>query len=120
MSLKNRKTRNDIILFALVLFLAVVALVIISFTKKNGTEVEILKDGISYGKYSISENRKIDVDGLLTVVIEDNKVYVTDSKCKNGFCSSHSAISKSGEIIVCLPNSIVIKITGDEGVDVVI
>lgn len=51
----------------------------------------------------------------LTVRIEDGKVWVTDADCPDKLCEHAGAISRAGQQIVCLPNAIVITLTGDGG-----
>lgn len=120
MPLKDKRIKNDIILIAVILLVAVVGLILFNSFQSKGASVEVIKDGKTFGIYDLNRDDVIDVDGYLTVVIKDGKVSVKDSKCKNGYCSSHEPISFVGQIIVCLPNDIVIKITGQEGADVVI
>lgn len=63
--------------------------------------------------YSISENREIELDGKIgkiKIEIKDMKVRVKESSCPNKICVKTGWISRSGEIIVCAPNEVTIRI----------
>lgn len=50
----------------------------------------------------------------LTVHIKSGKVWVTDADCGDKTCVHTGAISRSGQSIVCLPNGIVISVSGED------
>lgn len=77
---------------------------------KPGARVKIAENGTTQ-EYPISENRTIELSSL-TVVIENGKVYVTDSTCPDKICEHSGKISRVNQSIVCLPSGIVITITG--------
>jgi hypothetical protein len=80
-----------------------------------GEKVLITADGRDYGIYSLAENQTIDVtiDGHTNhITIKDGTVSMTYSTCKNQVCVNTSAISHTKDAIVCLPNKIVVEITG--------
>ena len=49
-----------------------------------------------------------------TVVIKDGTVYMESASCHNQVCVKHSAISLTGESIICLPNKIIVRIEGSK------
>ena len=80
-----------------------------------GEKVLITADGRDYGIYSLAENQTIDVtiDGHTNhITIKDGTVSMTYSTCKNQVCVNTGAISQTKDAIVCLPNKIVVEITG--------
>lgn len=111
-------TKADIVLFIILMILGGVSSAYFSLSENSGQTVVIESDKKPYATYSLSEDKRVVVtskNGTNTVVIEDGKVYVTDSSCKNQVCVKHTAISRSGESIVCLPNKLVVSIEGKEG-----
>ncbi|MCD7771012.1 MAG: NusG domain II-containing protein [Oscillospiraceae bacterium] len=108
------KFKADVILFAIIVLMATALIFVGNCRKSAGSTVIITLNGTTYAEASLPANVEIDVDGLLTVVIEDGEVWVTGSTCPDGLCEGMGAISRSGESIVCLPNGIVVKITSDE------
>ena len=58
-------------------------------------------------QYSLSENRRIKIEGTMgesIIEIKQRKARFVHSPCRKQFCVLHSWISHSGEIIACLPN----------------
>lgn len=115
---KARKSRPfkkaDIILYAVVVAFTVLA-VALAYTKP-GSAVEITIAGRTY-TYPLNEDRVVDV-GHLQVVIRDSKVWVTDADCPDKVCEHTGKISYENQTIVCIPNTITVRITGGDGPDV--
>lgn len=94
-------------------------------TREEGVWVVVSVQGKEYGKYRLSENRIQEITGPLgtnRLVIEDGRVWMEEAVCPDWYCIRQGEISKSGEQIICLPNGIVVEITGGEegGLDAVV
>ncbi|MCD8006115.1 MAG: NusG domain II-containing protein [Oscillospiraceae bacterium] len=109
-----KKLNPDLLLFLAIILVAGLLFALLSAFQGDGSTVVVTLNGETYAEASLSKDVEIDVEGLLTVVIEGGEVWVTDSTCPDGLCEGMGSISKSGESIVCLPNGIVVKITADE------
>lgn len=90
----------------------------------GGATVIIEHDGELWGKYSLYESQVIDIDtdtGHNQAVIENGKVYMAEANCPDHYClgqhKEKGGIDASNETIVCLPNKIVISVTGDGSAD---
>ena len=59
---------------------------------------------------------------LNLLIIEDGYAYIKEASCPDGLCVHQGKINKSGEMIVCLPNEVVVTVEGpeDSGVDSVV
>lgn len=58
--------------------------------------------------------------GITIVEIHDGHAHIEQSPCKNQTCVSSGSISRPGDWIACLPNSVFVRIEGSEqegGVD---
>ncbi len=55
------------------------------------------------------------------VVIENGQVQMAEANCPDKVCLHHTPIDTAGQSIVCLPNQVVVTISGThpEGVDIV-
>ena len=109
-----KKFKNDIILFAGILCLALLALLVFNLTKKEGKFVTVSINGKIEYTYNLSENmEKVIQNGVFsnTLVIKDNKVSVSYANCRDKICVNHRSINSVGETIVCLPHKLVIAIT---------
>lgn len=109
---------SDIIIFAV---LAVVISVIIIFVsmRESGDTVEIYCSGELVGSYSLETDASFEYGGLC-IVISNGECYVACSDCDDHICEYFGSISKVNETIICVPNSIVIKVVGDSGLSAVV
>ncbi len=58
--------------------------------------------------------------GSNVIAIKDGCVYMKEADCKNKICVNTGKINSPGQSIVCLPNRIIVEITGkEEGFDAV-
>lgn len=107
-------------IFLLILLVALVGLTLyFSLTPKPGQYVEIYVDGDRLkSAIPLSENAVIELEGL-TVVVSEGKVYVQDADCPDKLCEKTGEIKKAGESIICLPNRVVIKISGKAEVEAI-
>lgn len=115
----NKKTKNDIILVAVILLIAAAGLLVANFTRQEGSIVVVKIDGEETERYSLDEDRTVEIitgksnEFSNTLVIEDGKAYISQADCPDKICKEHRAISYTGETIVCLPHKIVIEITAE-------
>ncbi len=124
--------KADFLLFFF--FLAVAALIaVVPLLRSSGDEqtVRIISGGEVVGMYPLNKDIEIEVsrDGHLNIVsIEGNKVVMKYSDCRNQVCVHTGEISQAGEMIVCLPNYVIVEIIGkkegggedDNTVDVIV
>lgn len=113
--------RNDIFLIILVLVIAIVGFFALKIYQKedefSNAQVIITIDKKVYKSYNLNENieEKIETEyGYNTLVIKDNKAYISEADCPDGICVSHKEAAKQGETIVCLPHRLVVEIKGGE------
>lgn len=111
----NKKTKNDIILFSVLLLLSLIILIAVTLTRKDGSYAEIKVDGELYGVYSLNEDRVIDIGDTNHIVISEGYVYMESADCPDRTCVKRGKISKSGESIVCLPNRVTVTIKASSG-----
>ena len=52
--------------------------------------------------------------GFLKLEVKSGKIRVLDSPCPKKICINTGWISKPGQMIVCIPNRVIIKILGSE------
>ncbi len=119
---KNKK-RNDFILAAVILVIAVAGLLIMNFTKTQGDFAVVKIDGVEKHKLSLNEEIKLDIvtgekeEYINTLIIEDGVAYMSEANCPDGICVAHRPIKNTGESIVCLPHKIVVEIQSKNNVD---
>ena len=99
--MKKRISRNDVIFLAILLAVVTVFLVVY---ERTGTRADA------------GACMRVTVDGVTTNVltIRDGRADMTEADCPDKLCVHQKAISKNHEMIVCLPNKVVVEVTGSE------
>ena len=109
----QRLTGADKVLIAASACLIVAIYVFANTVAGQGSEVLIDVDGKTVHKTSLREEHVITVNGVhgrLTVETRDGKVAITHADCPNHICVQTGWRSRSGEVIVCVPNKTVVRI----------
>lgn len=113
----TKKRIRSVIILAGILLVSVVWLVI-NGTKDDGERVVIALGG------EIIQEMSLNVDASFLagskegdynlIVVEDGKAYVSEANCANQICKNSKSISKSGEVITCIPHRLVVTIVSPE------
>lgn len=119
----NKKILRDIILAVSIILISLIALLIFR-ESASGNYVSVSIKGAEKLRLSLNQNieRIIETEnGNNILKIENGKVSVSDADCPDLLCAKHRAISKTGETIVCLPHSLVIRVVSDKnGLDITV
>lgn len=116
---KSKKSRNDIILVAVILLIAAAGLLFVSLNREPGSLAAVKIDGVQTAVYPLSENTTVEIltgeedEFSNTLVIENGKAYISQANCPDRICAGHRAVSFTGETIVCLPHKVIIEIISD-------
>ena len=109
--------KADIILAVALIIVGLAISYILSFGQEIGRELTISCAGEKFGTYSLLEDREIVIDRndhINKVTIKNGIVSMSFSDCHGQDCIHQGEINKSGEAIICLPNKVVLEISGDE------
>ena len=109
---------GDFVAIAVIIVLAVAILIYPHVSANAGETVNISRNGEEVLKLKLSEDREIELDGMI-IKISERKVMVSESDCHDLVCKKTRAISRSGEVIVCAPKRIFIEIKGDRELDAI-
>lgn len=111
---KKEVVRRDIILIACVLIAAFAALLIINLTKQSGTVAVIYVNNDEYARMPLDVDAEIVIysDGKATntLVVQNGKAYMSSAVCPDKICVNTGSISNENEMIVCLPNKVIVVI----------
>ena len=113
--------KRDIILIASILIIAIALFLIVELTKEEGAGVTVKVDGVEVAEYSLSKNGTYPLNGGTNIlVIEDGRAYLIDANCPDKLCVHQGKISRTGEVITCLPNKLTVTVFGvEESVDLI-
>ena len=115
---KYRKKRIHDIVLGLALLIVAMTLFVVDITKASNDDgnktVVISIDGEKKSEYPLKEDGVYLLEGshlgTNKLVIKDGKAYIEEASCPDKQCMKQGKISKAGEMLVCLPNRVVIKI----------
>ncbi len=115
---------GDFIAVAVVLLLSFSVWLLFFLSKNdNGNSISVIENSDTVlAEYPLDKNGEYSVKSQngysLTVKIENGEAEVTASDCPNGYCVQSEKISRGGEVIVCAPAHIKIRVeSGWEGGD---
>lgn len=114
-----RVTKLDKLLFFAVVAASAAAMLFsgVLFSGAKGTRVRIEVAGRLYGEYPL-EDKVVEVRstyGYNRVQISPEGACVTESDCPDGLEMREGTISHAGQALICLPNRLVVTITGTGG-----
>lgn len=113
----SKKLRNDIILTASVITVAVLVFFIIRLTALDGGYAEVKKDGKIIGKYPLNVDTKVEIgeeNSYNLLIIEGGSAYIKEASCPDKLCVHQGSVQKNGETLVCLPNKTVVTVRSNE------
>lgn len=116
---QGKKRKRDLILVAAILAVAGCFYAGNWFlNQKPATMVEISIDGTVVETLDLSKDTQLTINskngGTNHIVIQDGKAHISDASCPDKICINQGEISQNGEMIVCLPNLMIAKITAPE------
>lgn len=110
------KKGDFVLLFAVLGVAALLALTgLFREKKEEGASVRVFVDGTEVGTYALSTDRTIEIKGVRgtnVLRIENGVAFMEKASCPDFYCIQQGKISKTGEKIICLPNKIVVEVTG--------
>ncbi|MBS4538877.1 NusG domain II-containing protein [Clostridium sp. D2Q-11] len=85
----------------------------------NNKKAEIYIDGELYNSYELTEDIDEEVVintelGTNIIKLYNNGVNIIDADCPDKYCVSDGFINEPGEMLVCLPNKVVVEIKGEK------
>lgn len=114
--MKDIFRKSDIVLIVSLFVTAV----LFNFILYGGTtdRAVIKLDGETVETLNLSKNQSIIIDRdeiYVEIVVESGKVFINESSCPDKLCVRQGKISGRNQSLVCLPNRLVVEITGMPG-----
>ncbi|MCR4879685.1 MAG: NusG domain II-containing protein [Bacilli bacterium] len=122
----KKKLRNDIILIASLLLVAVAFLIVILATRKSNNlvaKVYVQNKVVEVVNLSSPTKTEFDVEGLhgtVHVSVKNGAIAITESNCPHQDCVHVGYVDETNRPIICAYNGVYIVIEGSSNTDVVI
>ena len=115
----DMKKYDFIVIAVVIAVVGIMAFVLYGLNNESGKFVQVEIDGAVIDTVLISEDFEKEYTsadgGKNTLMIIDGKAKVTYADCPDGICFRHSAISRTGESIICLPHKLVVRVVDTAG-----
>jgi hypothetical protein len=117
---------GDFIAICSVVFLAIVVFFgyFIGTQSVENAKVQIYQNNELLQEFPLNSTDEIvyTVEGeyINTIVIKNGEVYFETASCPGTDCVHSGSISKPGRTLVCLPNKVEVRITGNADADIVV
>ena len=110
--------KNEIKIIA-VLLLAIALLGFWSHSNRRpGQTAQIYQNGVLMMTLDLNMDGVYKIDEI-TIEVRNQSIAVVHSDCPDKICVKTGSISYVGQIIACVPNNLIIRITGESDIDAV-
>ena len=119
---RKKTAYRDLALVAFFLLLAAGLSAALLLGRPAGAAVVVRVDGREIARYSLAREGVYPLNGGSNIlVIENGEAYLSQADCPDKLCVRQGKISRSGQVITCLPNRVTVTVVGaEDGVDVVV
>ena len=110
--------KADVILLVIILALSVLGFVLLRKNSSDSSKVEITVSGQTVKSVPLSANGTYPIEsdyGYNIICVESGQVWVEDTDCPNKDCMRFGKVSSEGQVILCLPHKLAVRIVGGEG-----
>lgn len=114
--------KNDIKLIIVLLVIILISFILYFVTKKDAIKAYVYYKDELIQEIDLSIDNTYQVtgeNGEVVIEVKDNKIRVIKENSPYHLCSKQGFIDNSNQSLICLPNKIVITISGEE-VDTVV
>ena len=112
---KRKRLRMDILLIGLLLVLTGVLYLAFGRTTEPGVWAVVRVDGAIVARYPLDEDGVYSLNGGSNVLaIEGGVAWMQEANCPGHDCIKKGKVSKTGQVITCLPNLLTVTIEGGE------
>lgn len=112
--------KPDIVLFVCLMFTAF-TLFVIDITRYQGEKSVLVSVDGKKTVYPFKKNKYVikSSHGTNILIIDEDGVRIKEASCPDKLCVKQGKIKRAGEVLVCIPNRLVVRIINDEGLDFV-
>ena len=102
--------KADIVLFTGLMLISLALLFsFILIPRQKGDTLVVTVDGVEFCRAELKENKTIEI-GENLIIIEDGKARMESAVCPDKLCVNQGEINKTGEVVVCLPQKIILEV----------
>lgn len=113
--MRSKLKWGDFVIIGVVLALAAaIAAVLALGTSGDRLYAEVWQDNelVERVELTDSTDRTIDLDGHNVIVLSGRTAAMQSADCRDQVCVRTGTLTRAGQVAVCLPNRVVLRITG--------
>lgn len=116
--MRGRLKWGDFIIIGAVLLLAAALTALMAQNTAGGRlYAEVWQNDVLVERVALTEetDRTIDLDGHNVIVLAGKTARVESADCNDQVCVRTGTLTRAGQVAVCLPNRVVLKLVGETG-----
>lgn len=116
--MRGRLKWGDFIIIGAVLLLAAALTALMAQNTAGGRlYAEVWQNDVLVERVALTEetDRTIDLDGHNVIVLAGKTARVESADCHDQVCVRTGTLTRAGQVAVCLPNRVVLKLVGETG-----
>ena len=116
--MRSRLKWGDFVIIGAVLLLAAaLTAALAAGTQGERLYAEIWQDNQLVERVALTDDtdRTIDLDGHNVIVLSGKSARMESADCRDQVCVRTGTLTRAGQVAVCLPNRVVLKIVGETG-----
>lgn len=106
--------RRDLLLIASILIIAVILWMGNLLLQKPAVSVRVTVDGTVVREFDLDKDQEYDIfghgQGMNHLVIRNGAAWIDGASCPDQVCVKQGRIRQDGQVIVCMPNRVMIQI----------
>lgn len=117
MKLFRQLKKGDFVIFIIIIIIALSCFIPFISMSSDQLICEISQNDKLLHRIVLQDNfkDKFDIDtGKCTIRVENNSVWFEYSDCPDQVCVKTGKLSRAGQVAVCLPNHIIVKLIGEQ------
>lgn len=116
--MRSKLKWGDFVIIGTVLLLAAaLTAALAAGTQGERLYAEIWQDNQLVERVALTDDtdRTIDLDGHNVIVLSGKSARMESADCRDQVCVRTGTLTRAGQVAVCLPNRVVLKIVGETG-----
>nr|WP_297173080.1 NusG domain II-containing protein [uncultured Agathobaculum sp.] len=122
--MRSKLRWGDFVIAGVVLAIAAAVALVLALGQDSGQlYAEVWQDNTLVERVALDSatDRTIDLDGHNIIVLSGKTAAIQSADCNDQVCVRTGTLTRAGQVAVCLPNRVVLRLTGEtDGIDAIV
>lgn len=116
MTADGKTGKRDLILIGVLLLISSLMVAFVLIRQSGGKWVVVSVDGMETARYPLEQDGTYSLNGGTNLLsVQNGGAAMIEAECPDHLCMEMGEIRYTGQLIVCLPNRVVVSIEGVKG-----